>query len=91
MNGECWENKCDCIRDGVGKCIASPPQLCSPDGVDVCENGQICNPDYDACLCPEAMALIGTKCVETFAPDWGGGIFFERKCQNMDVLDISSM
>lgn len=72
------DGECDCIKDGTGQCIASPPKLCvnSPDE-DPCRGGQICDARYDHCACPSGTVLLSSKCVETVPTD--GGAFFDCK------------
>ena len=65
INGECVSGECDCIRNGDGQCVASPPSKCSDNELNTCINGQICNTELNLCMCPENSAIVGEICVDT--------------------------
>ena len=65
VNAECVDGSCDCIRNGAGQCIASPPAKCSDVDKTACDNGQVCNSEKNFCMCSKDAVLIGKQCIAT--------------------------
>ena len=57
------DGSCDCIRNGEGPCIASPPSRCNSQGANTCEHELKCNTEQNLCMCPQGTSLIGKACV----------------------------
>ena len=62
VNSECVDSRCDCIRNGAGACVASPPVTCDPEEEGTCPGELKCHPTYHWCTCIGG-SLIGYSCV----------------------------
>ena len=81
FNGECVNGKCDCIRNGRGKCVsAEPPQTCHPSRAKACAGKLICDARYNLCTCAAGAVLLGSQCIPT-ATDGGNGTDLRRKSE----------
>ena len=60
LNSLCVDGFCDCIRDGIGVCIAYPPESCTPGEQGDCEGALVCDPSSQSCTIPDIDEDIST-------------------------------